>query len=42
VERWNNHVDALNKNSFKNKLKQIREAKIGFLWIPDKPYELHL
>jgi len=46
VERWNNleqHVvDALNIISFKNKLKQIRETRMGFLWIPAKPYEPHL
>ena len=28
--------------SFKNKLKQIRETRMGFLWITAKPYEPHL
>jgi len=35
-------VDALNIISFKIKLKQIGEARMGFLWIPAKPYEPHL
>jgi len=38
VERWNNleqHVvDALNINSFKNKLKQIRETRKGCVMDP--------
>jgi len=35
-------VDALNIISFKNKLKHIRETRMGFIWIPAKPYEPHL
>ena len=38
VERWNNleqHVvDALNIISYKNKLKHIRETRMGFYWSP--------
>jgi len=44
VERWNNleqHVvDALNIISFKNKLKQIRNTRMGFYGSPLNPMSL--
>jgi len=44
VERWNNlkwHVvDALNIISFTNKLKQIRETRMGFYGSPLNPMSL--
>jgi len=44
VERWNNlesHVvDAPNMISFKNKLKQIRETRMGFYGSPLNPMSL--